>query len=623
MNDKYDLLNDTIKRYIEDIYDNKYEYAHNRNIENISGLNLECITNEKNTEEEEGKFIVYDKVRNLRIGCFLGSADEERFKINRALKGETTDIIVNTMGDKVFEIFSLKIIDIMEQVVQYYIEVFNSKNVFKLSDNDLVYLYKGGNIIRIYIDKLLGSINSEIINNCIPNKQINNIIEVLTNIQTKQKYGDWDMEFYINLNFSHELYNKIYDDMNKIILPVLEYLKNDFHHLLVDLFPHNFLKYLEKTREVYFIDPELQKMVKEYDPKINIESLQTFNFEVSKNSICKLPPNTLKRNSSIVLTEPNTEKKIFMELDNLLVPKNDKHNMDDNMDNKNNNESEDIFITQQNMKIVSRNDIIQFKLTRLKIYNRIVMSEDNKLVHLGAPFELIDVVVPKYEDTQGRIKEKIMNKINKSKVFSMDYFGKIINIPSPYFLYSDLLYILTYQNIFIWEDKKYEKRLLRFIMMTFYCLLNDNIPTEKIVEYINTILDFYYNSSKLFNQAFTIHNNEIQLADRYNINYLDIFIKHYIHVVLCYKFIYNQSLSDIEYKYCQNVFKYNINFKKDPEAIMITKPMTEYTKIPQNEFMDDFKKYCNELENNMTVLLFLLKQLPKGPFKLYNNIMKI
>lgn len=646
-------LDDTLKQYIEGVHKNIYKYGYENPLFQMQlNKNLNCSdrNNLASDNEEDSKFMVYDKENNLKLGCFKIAQNNENYIFKSTLKGQMTDIFINSLGDKLFEVFSLRIIDIMNEMVEYYIQIFNQNITYQLKDDDVVYLYKGGNIIRIYIDEMLGNISSSIIQNCMSDKGLKNITDVMTTIKSKQKYGDWDMIIYINPDLDTNLYKKIEKDLNKILLPIIDSLKGEFTNLIFNKFSHNFLDFLSKVQHSYFEDEDFKKIITDYDNTLVLNNIKTFDYEIKKNSICKKNFTDLQKNSFVTLDKPGTSEKNYIELENLLVENNSRINTqqqnryipgvgitvnDLEFDTLFQNEkifdetSDKIFITQSQALVVVRNFKIPFTISRLKVNNISTLLKEGKELHIGLPFELIDAVVLDQFDSQGEYIHHKLEQYHKPLYSVLNYYGKKLKLPSIYYLYYDLEAILMRQNVFIWEDKKYGKRLLRLILIALYASLNDKIKVSEVLSNVKTILQLFTsisgnsNHQKLFavKNFYNINANNIELNNNLKIKYFGELVEHYIHCLICIDAVTNKQVTNN--KYAKKVFETNINYKPIPGTLFLTKPMHYYYQINLDEYYQKLSEYETEVINYLQLIIVLLDKLPQNEFKFKNDIIKI
>lgn len=611
--DKY--LTDDIKSIIEGIYTNSYNLPFDNNIlRKFIKYNLDCdIRNDLNTDDQS-KFMTYNKKNNLKFGCFKSMPNDDNYIFKKSLN-KMTDIFVNILGYKLFEVFSLQIIDIMNEMVNFYISIHNKYNIYQLNSDDIIFLYKGGNIIRIYTEQLFGSMNSTL-DKCTSINDLNNLIKNFDEIKSKQKFGDWDMTIHINSHLDGNIYSKIENDLNKILVIILENLKNNFSDLLFNKFSYKFLDFLNKVHHDYFEDPEFINFIKNFDRSMIISKIQTFDFSISDKGICKSENVELDKNSFITFDRPGTPIKDLVEF---------KYKLSDQADN---NELNKIFVTQSTPHVVIRKFNIPFTISRLKVSNICSLTKNNEVINVSMPFELIDAVVFNQFDSQSHYIHSKLEIDNKPIYMLADYFGKKIRLPSIYYVYYDLEAILLRQNIFVWEDKKYGKRLLRLIIIALHASISDNANNKEIINNINIILDLFNNAKKIkynskinmFNDKYIILENKIILNKQYNIKYFGELLEHYIHCLICIDAIINKNMNN---NYIKQVFEPNINYKPIPGSLYLTQPMEYYYSISRNNYYDKLLEFENEIIKYLQIISQILSIMSDKQIKLDNIITKI
>lgn len=651
---KEEYLDDNLKKYIDDVQKNVVNYNfENKNFVNLLNRNLNCSDRNfiESDDEENAKFMTYDKIYNLKFGCFVAAQDNTNYVFKSTLKGQMTDIFVNTLGDKLFEVFTLQIIDIMNEMVSYYIKNFNDNNSYKLKEDDIVYLYKGGNIIRMNIDEMLGNFSSNIISSCTPFTNIKKIIEVIDTVKSKQKYGDWDMIVYINPDLDHNIYHKIESDLNKILLPVLQKLKISFNDLIFNKFSHNFLEFLNKVHFSYFEDSDFIQVITDYDKHLILDNIKSFDYLIKKDGICKQENIKLEKKPFVTLDRPGTPVKNYVELGNIYAQDHGNINNINNTNNTNNtigvnatdlqlemllkNEnildevSDTIFLTQSKALVVVREFKIPFTISRLKVNNISTLKRKMENINISLPFELIDAVVLDQNDSQGKYIHNKLHTYHKPLTTISNYFGKKLRLPSVYYLYYDLEAILMRQNVFIWEDKKYGKRLLRLLMLALYASIKDNLTIDYIFNNVKLLLDLFNNTRKLPNnkKLQSLHNiyyisqNKIYLKNNYNMQYFGELIEHYVHCILCINTLINNQLNNNPY--VLNIFRTNINYTPITGSLFLTKPIKYYLDTSNQEYFEKLSEYENEVINYLEIISYLLKNLSPEKLKLHNDIIKL
>ncbi len=609
------VLKDTL---VNDVIDDKYELGYQSPIildklGKISG----CV---KQTD------LIFEKsVSNmdtykgdLKVGCFSLGNTTASYVFRSGLKNMMTELFIKNLGPTpLFELFTIKIIDNMNGLVKQYIKNYNLTNKDKLKDNDIVYLYKGGNIIRMHIDKTLNAIGSQSIYKCTLTENVMDMIRTVKEVKSKQKYGDWDMSFYINNHLPVDIFNKIKHDLNKLLLALLQKLRLEFADLIYNDYHSLFLELVADIQATYFGD-EVQNTIKNYDPDVELISITSMGFEIKKNSICKV--NRIKKNSSATIKEDsikhNGQKAVmyYIELDKLL-------NGNDGVDTLN---ASDLYVTStEDIQIISGGFQNHFLIDRLKMHNTALFRKNGVDTILSLPYELIDAVITERDDALAIYIHDNLSKINGPTVESYLHMENYYSLPSVQYLYFDLDALLTAQSIFIWEDKKYGKRLFRWALTALSSSIRDGFETKKIWTVLRNLFNFFtkmsFTTDKFWEikKMFKIVNNKIELTDdNYDIIYFKRILIHYLHCITCVTYIFFHHTNttyekytyfdDVYKNYGHEVFKHSINFKEVPGAMFLTKQFSIYTEHDMEYYrvlIADFEKLMLEYIGQMIKII--------------------
>lgn len=183
-----------------------------------------------------------------------------------------------------------------------------------------------------------------------------------------------------------------------------------------------------------------------------------------------------------------------------------------------------------------------FNLIRSK-YNisLILKDQNNNLIFVSLPGELIDISVPTAIDSSLKIFKQIKNNQGielytdihiKNPRDSQDYFmAKSYTIDG---LYYDVENILFKQNFYPWSDKKYAKRLPRLFMIFYLKIFNDFIIQKS--EILNLQDDLFYIGYHILDiKDFLLKikrnkitpNDAIKKLDEINLKFNNDFIKYF------------------------------------------------------------------------------------------------
>lgn len=123
----------------------------------------------------------------------------------------------------------------------------------------------------------------------------------------------------------------------------------------------------------------------------------------------------------------------------------------------------------------------KFSLVRLMMNFALIYTKDNKLGVINEPSELYDITYTTEKIDMIEINKK--DKYNEYNYSFLNSYNQLVQdsilIWTPMELVNDLLGILFQQAEYPWEDKKYQKRLIRLIFISNYIRLlynNDLLP---------------------------------------------------------------------------------------------------------------------------------------------------
>ena len=187
----------------------------------------------------------------------------------------------------------------------------------------------------------------------------------------------------------------------------------------------------------------------------------------------------------------------------------------------NNNNYHYISISSTINNLIKKDHIINFDLFRIKLnfdLKKIHNINDNTNSTVHIPSEFLDISIPKFHDYNlSKIREEMNHQQNLLNHFTKLNFNNnnnsnILSYNISY-LTEDINVMLFKQNVYIpWFDKKYKKRLKRFIFLNVLLFLQraDDINQRIILteEYNNLIvhLEILYKNLKRY---FLLYNNNL------------------------------------------------------------------------------------------------------------------
>jgi len=451
------------------------------------------------------------------------SINKTLYELKRDTKAISTDIFMQNILDEshykllcdftFFELTSL-ISEFIYKINNVYLE----KNIH-LDEDDIYLLYKGGNTTRMYIRKLY-----EQLNNANPGKY-----SKLKEILDKLKVGDWDFNIYIDYD---NLYSKGYTEEEvqwirfwslQIVSLGLYKIKNIFSVYLKSDAGYDYVKTMNNK---YYSD-EYKEILENYKNKVNsltgndtirdikIDYIKCYNYKIENDKIVYDPNNDPINKYSFIIDKPSnynndcdkrksTDKYTIKTITPIV----------NFFSNNKLNEFVPNFLQPNNLTIVyithldvySFRSYMTFALFRLKFNNIVMLKVTNKdstetSLKLKAPIEIVDVSLsleanrlPDYKDVYMKkgidghfnkvqeIKYKPHNNKNDDK--NID-----IKIPSAEYMYYDICCMLFVNQLFVWSDKKYGKRIERINYLSIICQLIQGTSIDKLLVDYNKFLN--------------------------------------------------------------------------------------------------------------------------------------
>lgn len=352
---------------------------------------------------------------------------------NREFKDMMTDLVVNEFFDEegLYNFLSDIIIDHNEAIEKY-----KSKN--GLNPKDIMFLFKGGNVLRMVGNEFLYQLPSSVAE------------RLKSKYKPFFKRSDADFGIYVNPEVLKKI-PKIYDEMAELTYEVQYHLREKF-----SLDPTRYFKFMKLSRSMQ------SKILNNYLSKLqNANSLTTENSKWKNVKINKLMFDTISSDGNYssnyqpindkLITFGKNEDSIIIApkfyLGEIVQP----HPLyiNDNRALK--------FCKEENCDVP-----INFDLVRTKI--NFSFDTSNGVKSIGG--ELIDVSIGKdvsikhfYENVNENIEEYTLNLNDNSLTFT-SYSIKYLAEDIYRIIYKDT-------NYKPWTDAKYKKRLSRYLFLGF------------------------------------------------------------------------------------------------------------------------------------------------------------
>jgi len=494
--DKINLLDQNIRDANFSIFEHPFLEQYNPDQVCINQNNYDELNNE--LYDKDLYKILHNKDGDQTIMCFGSKIINNE---NETRKAELKKIISNfnveyLLDENASAILILNTFEQIRNFIHSTIEYYNRNKqpgVAELLDDDIKIVLKGGMNFRFYINIFIDYIKLIIKENKINNLDIEKMLKFFTDLENSnienpfQKINNKsDIDFIIIMNknkLSKENYNMLKLKLSTLIMVFLLKLRN----ICIDnKFFGNEYKIYKNLHKIPNIDGYITykiqtvntrtKLIKDMYKTSNRYSSVLINVDELKfnNDLNKNPSEHDK--SYYIIPEKN-----FTTL-SLIYPKIDINQLDV------------YYVTYSkniNFKYRKYNDASQqfeisdneFDLLRLKNNYRINEKYNGIANNYNIGGEIIDIVIPGYDNLDQSDWESINTIHYANNMYNID-----INVFNLNYLSHDYEKMLFEQSLFPWKNKKYEKRLYRYIMTLF---INKIIsaPDSTMFENINREID--------------------------------------------------------------------------------------------------------------------------------------
>lgn len=423
---KFQEMNDVCKRGDKD---NELSTAV---LDDITKYNDDYFSMEK---DKTSKMLVFKIGEHKTIlTCFEPRMDRIQVRtLQQKLADVTTNYVIRKLSDDDYELMFKAFYKPMTLVLDAYCKL------RKLSTStDVVLYYKGGNVFRILLT---------------------HIIHVLENVEYQKlmtNRSDADFQIYIN------------PDLKK-----LEKIRSEVQLLVVYVLYN--LKYFFKEKKITLVDDSNLDVLKdEYSAELKNAKIEIKDLEV--------------------LTRVLSKREDFMVASGKVFPEHDKELVMVRkfpcIVNGMRGATSAFFISRNTSLDFKRKDNLRatFDLIRMRRNFRLVITHaDGQENKVNAPFEIIDVSLPKGDDYG----LKKLTKGNIDKLVREYKYGDAkftFKAPTVYYQLQDLHDVLFRQNEYPWNDIKYSKRITRYFLTVIVYEIVEKLGQQKdIKEFLEDI----------------------------------------------------------------------------------------------------------------------------------------
>lgn len=582
--------------------------------------------------------------------------------------------------------YSLKVF--IEQLIKlnYY-----GLDTIHLADN-VTFLYKGGNTTRLIIKSFYSTLANSMRN--VNNKEFMESLAILRELIDTSSIGDWD--YMISIKFEelakHNYTDEIFNDFVKLILQYFYYIssiiKNQIKKMMMSLIDINTMS---KAVQAKFFNPEfeekVEKFINEYNRQHNngirsmkLRDIIIFGNKIESDKINNVNQQDLSRldKKSYILenfigdvsndkfsriTPDLVAKGRYVETDNIYYNPQGKKLMQ-------NLSTDNVYIALLDSMLFLKNyNLSDFHLIRIKMNNIFDfdvtdISSNVSSKTMKANIELVDISITDRYDT------KSINYLNYSypdKKYFVPY--KIDNpafntdiyydIPSPQIMFADICNMLFIDNKFVWEDKKYLKRIKRLLNLSLVCLYDDGYTTREIIKAYAIVLDLFkqlnnvhdikskiglvandyeiiinkYNDdiNQKLRHNFTrkymsldIKNHIVKIKDssKYKSRYLEFIISSYIRIIIICNYILNNEMIGADDRFIQDQLQIN-RIVELPNVYSYINPNVVFNSTPTLESLyQQIRGTSHNIKSSQLLHLGTIDNLPPANINISTQFSK-
>ena len=394
---------------------------------------------------------VSDYIPNYSHNCFSNVSDNMTTAVYQ-FKANTKDIVTTEYVRSLKEInnvrYVMMLIDYFNSMAKLYTNQYNLKHGNIIPDKTFVVLYKGGNVINMYVKLFLHKLGSK-------------VSDIEEKMRKEMNRGDWDFTLSIDtVKFNTIPNNKlVFEQIKTVMLFALSEIQREIErHLRFDYRAiADRLYNILKSNDILDIVSNISRN-NNVQLSARVDNIVVPHYEIDSKGV--YPSNAdMSKQSSIVTTTPNNAD--FYNVPSVVI----------------NKPSVSLtYITEiENLKFLKGQFISNFDLARVKIRNKSTVDINGNKGQLELPAELIDLtfVRPYSDENKALYVHRLVHEKGDEDItyFMYKVDGKDISLPfyTVQHLYFDLYSLLHAEALFMWNDRKYGKRLKRFITLGVIC----------------------------------------------------------------------------------------------------------------------------------------------------------
>lgn len=485
--------------------------------------------------------------------------DDPNYKFSYSIRDLLTTIYVRSFEEASGNVqesrsFSLKLSNTFNSGLNRFVNDYNQSygTNFKA---DII--YKGGNVIAIYtrylVDKLMPILRNR------------GSIKFLQSKVHELKRGDWDY----TVSMDHDLLGTDFGEKTKtFVLMMLQEIKRYLdNHDTFDLgnIAHMIQRDLLRSSESQMFSYNYSRSI---GKPVTIEKVELSGITVTRDLIGSA--GNADNPSKFSFKRPGTENITdTFQVDSLYDP-----NMSP-------------MIT-SNVSIGMIEGILglvtfmrtHFDLARLKFNNKVTVNVGGQRMDRNFSADIVDMSFIRADDTKtinlheklGTLPEMTIRKLGQ---YTIPFY-------TPHYLFYDLNNMLVEEGIYIWNDKKYTKRVDRYITIGLVSSLITS-PPDKLHRYFSVARDFimslnlnnldeaYQTAAKIFTVKPSLYDLQFNLAENHVTHEI---IKSFVKLLIFHRVISGTATTD-EQAYTETVLAYVYSGESSiPLATFLSEPVS-------------------------------------------------
>ena len=480
---------------------------------------------------------------------------------------------------------------IFQKALQKYID---SKSNPNITEKDIIFFYKGGNVLRMQFLQFMKEITE--CNNC---QNIEPFINFMYEIKNRYfKKSDLDFNIYISNKIPN--YDIIVNEVTRLSYFIIKEIRRVISQNKSKYFNYYTLND-NKKREL------LQKLLDTLNESASITKSKTSHFFGGKFTAVSLDDimvntkggstiiNSGKKDFTIVGVENKYNGYIPYDYKKTNVINDLKHHVVAIKEIYDNNTNTPISVNTA-LSFVSSYIFNSFNLVRMKQNFVLIFEINNVSSEFSLGGELIDLAIPTKPDSViDHFFENKNDYVQDYNITLQKYSPITITAFSLQYAIDDLNRILFSQFLFPWSTHKYEKRIYRLFILNTINFMRETIDIEKKCAVINWIHNKIRKLQKIVNPITQKLLNE-PLVDIENSKTINIFYTNFVEWLGKINKEFKQLGALDEYKNYHNLIH---------TIVSIIDKFLEQTKTNQYSNAKELQIYidmCANIMENMTIL---------------------